>query len=665
LSRNIQLTEDPYLTPYFGQIEKRKEKILDTEQKLTGGEMPLKDFASAHEYYGLHLDGSGWVFREWAPNATQIYLIGDFSDWSCREEFRLVRMNHNGDWELRLSGDQLHDQDLYRLKMFWEGGEGDRIPAYARRVVQDENTKIFSAQVWTSKYEWKYPDYNISYPFLKIYEAHIGMSSEEEHTATYEEFRQYVLPRIIEAGYNTIQLMGVQEHPYYGSFGYHVANFFAPSSRFGTPQELKHLIDEAHQNNIAVVIDLIHSHSVKNELEGLAKFDGTDYQYFHSGDRGYHEAWDSRCFDYGKIQVLHFLLSNCRYWLDEFNVDGFRFDGITSMLYLHHGIGYTFTSYDDYFNQYVDTDAFVYLSLANKVIHDVTPSAVTLAEDISGMPGLVCSTAQGGAGFDYRQAMGVSDYWFKMLKDMRDEDWSMDKLWHELTDKRPEESTVSYVECHDQALVGGKTLMFELADKEMYTDMHRECQNITIDRAVALHKMARLATFGTADGGYLNFMGNEFGHPEWVDFPREGNNWSYKYSRRQWSLRDNEELIYHDLGEFDKDMMRLEITELANSFPSAVYLHNDDKLMAFTRGRYLFLFNFHPASSFSDYMIPVGQKGIYRLIFDSDRKQYSGFARISPHQEFHTQYKDGDRHTPYIKVYLPSRSAMVLKYSSE
>lgn len=665
MNHNIKLTSDPYLRPYFGEIQNRKQKITDTEQWLTGGKMELKDFASAHEYYGLHDQGESWVFREWAPNATMIYLIGDFSGWECRDEYRLKRINDNGDWELRLDKDAIHDQDLYRLKMFWNGGEGDRLPAYARRVVQDENTKIFNAQVWTSKYEWQYPGTNIRHPFLKIYEAHVGMSSEEERIATYDEFRKYVLPRIVDAGYNTIQLMGVQEHPYYGSFGYHVANFFAPSSRFGTPQELKHLIDEAHRNNVAVVMDLIHSHSVKNVVEGLSKFDGTEYQYFHSGDRGYHEAWDSRCFDYGKNQVLHFLLSNCRYWLDEFNVDGFRFDGITSMLYLHHGIGYTFTSYDDYFNQHVDTDAYVYLSLANKVIHDVNPSAVTLAEDISGMPGLVSSPDQGGSGFDYRQAMGVSDYWFKMLKDMRDEDWNMDNLWHELTNKRPEEFTVSYVECHDQALVGGKTLIFELADKDMYTDMHRNRQNIVIDRAVALHKMARLATLGTADGGYLNFMGNEFGHPEWVDFPREGNNWSYKYSRRQWSLRDNEGLIYHDLAEFDRDMMTLDIQEMANSFPSPVYLHNNDKLMAFTRGRYLFLFNFHPGESFTDYMVPVDRKGKYKLILDSDREKYSGFERIEPGQEFHTQHKEGDSHTNYIKVYLPSRSAMVLEYSSE
>ena len=658
LNRKIQLTDDPYLTPYLDTIGSRREKIIQTEQRLTQGKMSLTDFASAHEYYGLHLDGGDWVFREWAPNASSIYLIGDFSDWQCREDFRLQRVNDHGDWQLEFSGKVLRDRDLYRLHIFWDGGQGDRIPAYARRVVKDEETGIFNAQVWLSKYEWKHPGYRNRHPFLKIYEAHVGMSSEEGRIASYDDFRRQVLPRIQAAGYNAIQLMAVQEHPYYASFGYHVANFFAPSSRFGTPQELKRLIDDAHERDIAVIIDLVHSHSVRNEVEGLSRFDGTEYQYFHGGSRGYHEAWDSRCFDYGKIPVIHFLLSNTRYWLDEFNVDGFRFDGITSMLYLHHGVGYTFTSYDDYFNDYVDTDAYVYLSLANKVIHQIKSTAVTIAEDISGMPGLAYPYEEGGGGFDYRQAMGVSDYWFKMLKDMRDEQWNMDSLWHELTNKRPEESTVSYVECHDQALVGGKTLIFELADKEMYTDMIRSTQNLVIERAVALHKMARLTTLGTAHGGYLNFMGNEFGHPEWVDFPREGNNWSYHYSRRQWSLRDNEQLIYHALGEFDRDMMQLEEGELSGSFPEPMYLHNDHKVMAFRRSKYLFVLNFHPGQSLTDYSIPVWEKGKYVLVLDTDHPDYNGFNRIKPGQEFFTQPGD----SPHIKVYLPSRTGLVLKY---
>lgn len=657
---NIRLSDDPYLKPYLKFIQERKQKIMDKEQELTSTTESLLQFASAHEYYGMHLRKEEWVFREWAPNATKIVLFGDFTQWEEKPEFELKKINANGDWEIRIPKERIRDKDLYKLHIFWQGGDGERIPAYARRVVQDPHTNLFSAQVWLSKYKWKHRNGEINHSFPKIYEAHIGMSGETGGISTFDQFRENILPRILDAGYNTLQLMGVQEHPYYGSFGYHVANFFAPSSRFGTPQQLKELIDEAHRNNLAVIIDLIHSHAVKNEHEGLSKFDGTPYQYFHGGNRGLHDAWDSRLFDYGKIQVLHFLLSNCRYWIDEFNLDGFRFDGVTSMLYTHNGIGYTFTSYDDYFNEYVDTDAYVYLSLANKVIHQIKPTAVTIAEDISGMPGLAYNHSDGGCGFDYRQAMGVSDLWFKMLKDTRDEDWNMDLLWYELTNHRAEEHTISYVECHDQALVGGKTLIFELADKEMYTDMHRNSHNYLIDRAVALHKMARLATFATAKGGYLNFMGNEFGHPEWVDFPREGNNWSYHYSRRQWSLRDNPELFYYALAEFDRVMLRFNEQEWAENPPKLLHIHNEDKIMVFRRGKFVFLFNFHPEKSFPDYYVALDHSGIYTLTLDTDQQKFGGFQRIQNKQVFYTMTRG---HIPYIQVYLPARTAMVIEKS--
>ena len=177
------------------------------------------------------------------------------------------------------------------------------------------------------------------------------MATEEEKVGSYNEFRENILPRIKEDGYNAIQIMAIQEHPYYGSFGYHVSSFFAPSSRNGTPEELRELIDKAHELGLAVIMDIVHSHAVKNEIEGIARMDGSYDLYFH-GDPGrrYHSAWDSLCFDYGKDEVLHFLLSNCKYWMDEFRFDGFRFDGVTSMIYMSHGLGESFTDYGDYYS---------------------------------------------------------------------------------------------------------------------------------------------------------------------------------------------------------------------------------------------------------------------------------------------------------------------------
>jgi 1,4-alpha-glucan branching enzyme len=489
------------------------------------------------------------------------------------------------------------------------------------------------------------------------------MAVEREGVGTYDEFRRFVLPRIVDAGYNTVQLMAIMEHPYYGSFGYHVSSFFAASSRFGPVEDLKRLIDDAHGAGLAVIMDLIHSHAVRNEVEGLSHFDGTDHQYFHAGDRGWHFAWDSRCFDYGKREVLEFLLSNCRFWLEEYRVDGFRFDGITSMLYLHHGLGPGFNSYDDYFNHTVDEDAYVYLALANKLIHEIRPDALTIAEDVSGMPGLAAPIEQGGAGFDYRLAMGVPDHWFKLVNDTRDEDWSMPGLMYELTNKRPDERTVSYVECHDQALVGGKTLVFELMDAEMYDSMAKERQNLIVDRGMALHKMARLLTIATADHGYLNFMGNEFGHPEWVDFPREGNNWSYHYARRQWSLVDREGLKYRFLGDFDKAMLDhvKRHALLENSLIRRLREDDERKLLFFERAGSFFFFNFHKDRSYTDFPVVV-PPGEYALSLDTDEPRFGGHNRLTSNQRYLTEpVIQSQTKNDIIRIYLPCRTAIVLR----
>jgi 1,4-alpha-glucan branching enzyme len=547
---------DSWLNPFAEVIEGRIVKCLTKEKELT--EQSLSDFASGH-YYGLHMIENQFVMREWAPNATGIYVTGTFNSWEERDNFLMKRINPMGDWEIVFPAETLNHGDLYKLSVHWEGGHGERIPAYANRVVQDDKTKIFSAQIWqpAEQYKWKIENFKAPSCAPVIYEAHIGMATSSEKIGTYSEFTKNVLPKIISDGYNTIQLMAIQEHPFYGSFGYHVSSFFAASSRFGTPEDLKELIDKAHQSGIRVIMDLIHSHSVKNVNEGLGLLDGSEGQYFHSNERRYHKAWDSLCFDYGKNNVIHFLLSNCRYWLEEYKFDGYRFDGITSMIYFDHGLEKNFTSYDEYFDGNQDEDALIYLYLANKLIHKYKTGALTIAEEMSGMPGIAAPVEKKGFGFDYRLSMGVPDFWIKLVKETVDENWDMGKLMYELTQHRPEEKIISYCESHDQALVGDKTLIFRMLDAEMYTGMDKSYHSFSVDRGIALHKMIRLITFSTSGGGYLNFMGNEFGHPEWIDFPREGNNWSYKFARRQWELAENKDLKYFSLSNFDKSMLNL------------------------------------------------------------------------------------------------------------
>ena len=672
------VARDKYLEPFEDAIQGRHDHALWKINELTrNGELSLSDFANGYQYFGLHQLKDGWVFREWAPHATDIFLVGDFNNWTESESYKCNRIAGTGNWELYLPLDAISHGNLYKMHVKWEGGSGERIPAWATRVVQDDITKIFSAQVWAPKEEYQWKDNRFCLEESKkkrtftpkkdpllIYECHIGMAQDAEKVGTYTEFKDNILPRIASAGYNAIQIMAIQEHPYYGSFGYHVSSFFAPSSRCGTPEELKELIDTAHQMGISVIMDIVHSHAVKNEVEGLGNIAGDPNQYFYSGERREHPAWDSLCFDYGKNEVIHFLLSNCKYWLTEFHFDGFRFDGVTSMLYYSHGLGETFTGYQDYFNGHQDDNAICYLTLANELIHQVYPKAITIAEEVSGMPGLAAKFKDGGYGFDYRLAMNIPDYWIRTIKEKKDEDWKPSSIFWEVKNRRADEKTISYCESHDQALVGDKTIIFRLIDADMYWHFKRGDETNLVHRGIALHKMIRLVTLGSINGGYLNFMGNEFGHPEWIDFPREGNGWSHKYARRQWNLVDNKDLDYHFLSDFDRAMIKVVKSEKRfNLTPVEEVWHNDgDQVLAFKRGKLLFVFNFSPTQSFVDYGLLV-EAGEYEVVLNTDAKDFGGNGLADDNVKHFTNYdplyeKVGKG---WLKLYIPARSAIVLR----
>ncbi len=644
---------DPWLEPYKDAIEARHSRIMAERDAFCGGRT-LSESADDFEYYSLHVENGRWVMREWAPGASRVYLIGDCNNWKRTSAYAFTPVG-GGNWEITLPEYFLHHGDLYKLFVEWPGGGGERMPAYAARLVQDDETKIFSAQVWNPpvRYEWRNGRPSPSaHPM--IYECHIGMGGEEEKVSSFDEFRLNVLPRVASLGYDTLQIMALQEHPYYGSFGYQVSGFYALSSRFGTPERFKALVDEAHGLGISVIMDIVHSHCVANDADGVANLDGSGCLYCHSGAQGHHPAWGTRCFDYGNPRTRRFLLSNCRYWLEEYHLDGFRFDGVTSMIYWNHGLGEDFCGYDRYFGPGVDEDAVTYLGLANLLVHEMRPGAVTIAEDVSGMAGLAAPLDSCGVGFDFRMAMGIADHWIKWIKELPDEQWPMGGMWYELTNRRRDERTVSYAECHDQALVGDKTIIFRLIDKDMYWSMERGSKNLAVDRGVALHKMIRLVTAATCGGGYLNFMGNEFGHPEWIDFPREGNGWSYKYARRQWSLADNPMLRYGALLAFDSVMVHyLKEEDILSGDAEQLFVNDDGKVLVFTRGNSIFAFNFHPSVSYEGFRFHAAA-GRYVMAFNSDEERFGGFARLGDDEEHVTV--DG-----MLSVYLPSRCAMVLK----
>ena len=660
-----KITElDPWLEKYTDDIMLRMWHFNETRFALLDYKTDLSAFANGYMYFGFSRTNTGWVYREWAPGADAMHLIGDFNNWN-RESHPMNRLD-NGVWEIKLEGrDALKHGQKVKVQVSRNGRSFDRIPLYMTRVVQDKATRGFVGEIWAPEKAFRWTDKDFKpkkSEQLLIYEAHVGMAQEEGRVGTYREFADNIIPRIVKDGYTAVQLMAIQEHPYYASFGYQVSNFFAASSWYGEPDDLKYLVNKAHKAGLRVLLDVVHSHAVPNTSEGINMFDGTRTQFFMSGEAGNHPAWGTKLFNYGKHEVIHFLLSNLKFWMEEYHFDGFRFDGVTSMIYHHHGLGVDFTNYKQYFDVTTNTDAITYLMLANKLIHEVNPNAITIAEEMSGMPGMCLPTSEGGIGFDYRLAMGDPDFWIKTMK-TKDENWDMRKMWYELTAHRPGEKNIAYSESHDQALVGDKTIIFHMADAEMYTGMDKAYHSPVIDRAIALHKMIRFITLATAYGGYLNFMGNEFGHPEWIDFPREGNGWNFHYARRQWSLVDNGFLKYEWLNNFDNGMIELAKKYKIDSQKDAENLWIDErkKIIAFERGGLLFVFNFHPSQSQTNFWLPahLTGEGKYKAIFSTDEVDFGGQGRISEDYEYFTQ-QDEKRGLGF-EIYLPCRTAVVFK----
>ncbi|XP_033215036.1 1,4-alpha-glucan-branching enzyme isoform X2 [Belonocnema kinseyi] len=670
----ILLDRDPYLKQYENDIRRRYALFKDYVDKIEAGEKSIQNFSGGYKKFGIHINDDNSVTAiEWAPAAQEVYLTGDFNNWD-RTKTPYKKLEY-GKWELNLSPNPDGTSPIKHLsevKIIIKDQNGqllERLSPWATYVTQAENRSegtTFKQRIWhplpENVYKAKHPKPKKP-KSLRIYECHIGIGTQEGRVGTYIEFAKNVIPRIVRQGYNAIQLMAVMEHAYYASFGYQVTSFYAASSRFGTPEELKELIDVAHQHGLYVLLDMVHSHASKNTLDGLNMFDGTDACYFHSGSRGQHPLWDSRLFNYADYEVLRFLISNLRWFIEEYGFDGFRFDGVTSMLYHSRGFGQGFSGhYDEYYGLNVDVEGVVYLMLANHFLHDSYPEIVTIAEDVSGMPGICRPVAEGGVGFDYRLGMAIPDKWIKLLKEVKDEDWNMSDICWTLSNRRWMEKTVAYSESHDQALVGDKTIAFWLMDKEMYTSMSVLCQpNSIINRGIALHNLITLITHALGGEAYLNFMGNEFGHPEWLDFPRIGNNDSYHYARRQWNLVDDEMLKYKFMNNWDRAVNTLEEKYgWLHANPGYVsWKHEDDKVIVFNRAGLVFVFNFHPSKSFADYAVGVDAAGTYKVALNSDSPEFGGENRIDasvPHFTKPEPYADKPHR---MMVYTPCRSAIV------
>ncbi|XP_078579753.1 1,4-alpha-glucan-branching enzyme-like [Branchiostoma floridae x Branchiostoma japonicum] len=661
---------DSYLKPFDKEIKRRYKCFVEVLEHINQHEGGLEKFSRGYENFGIHVtEDGGLVMREWAPGAVELYLMGDFNGWN--KTSHSFEKKPFGKWELVLPPKDdgscpLDHLSKYKLVVKDKNGHLlERICPWAKYTIPSNETKIYEAMFWNPPEKYVFQQSRPAPPrSLRIYESHVGISSWEGKVADYKHFAYNVIPRIKKQGYNCIQMMAIMEHAYYASFGYQITSFFAASSRYGPPDDLKLLIDTAHKEGITVLLDVVHSHASKNVLDGLNQFDGTNACFFHAGSRGNHDLWDSRCFDYTNWEVLRFLLSNLRWWMEEYQFDGFRFDGVTSMLYHSHGIAHGFSGgLGEYFGLPTDSESLTYLTLANHMLHELYPNCITIAEDVSGMPALCRPVSEGGNGFDYRLGMAIPDKWIKILKEYKDEDWNIGDIVHTLINRRHGEKTIAYAESHDQALVGDKTLAFWLMDAEMYTNMSCVSEmTVTVDRGLALHKMIRLITHGLGGEGWLNFIGNEFGHPEWLDFPRVGNNSSFHYARRQWNLVDDDLLRYKFLNNFDRDM---NLTEnhfgwLADKQAYVSSKHEGDKVVVFERGGCVFVFNFHTHQSYTGYRIGCDVPGKYKIVLDTDDPAYGGHSRLDHTTEFFTEPIEHDKRANSIQVYMPARTGFIL-----
>lgn len=679
------LDVDPWLEPFSPQLINRQLQFKEWHESLLKSEKSLDSFASSYEKYGVHADWNTKqiTVTQYVPDVKEVSIVGDFNHWDPNSH-KLVQANNFGLWSLTIDavdGEFVIPHDSrYKISMLLPSGERIyRLDPWVIRATPSTENTLYEGRFWNPNpsdvYKRKTPRPK-NKDGIKIYEAHVGISTPEAKVGSYKNFTTKILPIIHRLGYNTIQLMAVMEHAYYASFGYQVTNFFAASSRFGSPEDLKELIDEAHRLGISVLLDVVHSHSSKNVEDGLNMFNGTDHYLFHGGVKGNHDLWDSRLFNYSNYETLRFLLSNLKFYIEFYGFDGFRFDGVTSMLYKHHGLSYGFSGdYNEYFNpDLVDNDAITYLILAHKLLDEISIrediTLTTIAEDVSGMPTLCLPVNKGGIGFDYRLSMAIPDMWIKILKHLTDEQWDLGLIVHTLTNRRYGEKCISYCESHDQALVGDKTIAFWLMDKEMYTNMSVLTElTPVIDRGISLHKLIRLLTFSLGGEGYLTFEGNEFGHPEWLDFPRVGNNESYHYARRQFNLIEDDLLRYKFLFEFDAAMQHLD-TKYNILLSQQAYVslkHEGDKVLVFERNGLLFIFNFNSTQSFPDYKVGVETPGVYQIVLNSDDPKFGGHGRIEEvtstgeKLQFFTNNDPWNNRANSLFVYIPSRTAIVLQ----
>ena len=389
----------------------------------------------AWEKLGSHrqaIDGvDGVHFAVWAPNAHRVSVIGDFNRWDGRTHV-MRRLVPSGIWEVFVPG--LTDGACYKFEIRTpEGHLLRKADPYARRFEVPPNT---ASIIWTEgQYAWADTDWMrdraahdgwMQRP-MSVYEVHLGswrrVPSDDNRPLTYREMADTLVPYARDLGFTHIELMPVMEHPYAPSWGYQVIGFFAPTSRFGTPDDFRYLVDECHRHGLGVILDWVPGHFPTDE-HGLARFDGTAL-YEHADPRkGFHQDWGTLIFNYGRNEVRTFLLSNALYWLEQFHIDGLRVDAVASMLYLDYSRKPGEWVPNEHGGR-ENLEAVSFLQQLNTITHGQAPGTITVAEESTSWPAVSRPTYVGGLGFSYKWNMG----WMHDMLEFVEQD-PVHRRWH-------------------------------------------------------------------------------------------------------------------------------------------------------------------------------------------------------------------------------------------
>ncbi len=609
----------------------------------------------AYNYFGSQkatvLNKEGYYFAVWAPNATAISVIGDFNQWQPNTHPLMVRLDHSGIWEGFIPGFGEFEKYKYHIHGFM-GAQIDKGDPYARHWEKRPNT---ASVTFSTNYKWQDDSWmktrkkhnSLQAPWT-VYEVHLNSwmrpdKNNEETYNTYAQIEEKLVPYVKEMGFTHVELMPVMEHPFDGSWGYQGAGYFAPSSRFGTPDEFKQLVDAFHREGIGVILDWVPSH-FPYDSHGLFMFDGTHTYEYADMRKGYHPDWNSYIFNYKRAEVRSFLISSARFWIEQYHADGIRVDAVSSLLKLDYSREEGEWEPNE-FGGNGNLEAISLVKELNETIYRDFPDVQMIAEESTNWPGVSRPTFADGLGFGMKWMMGwmhdTLDYFKTYPYERRH---IQDKLSFSMAYYYDENFMLPL--SHDEVVHGKSPMLYKMPGDEW--------QKFANLRLMYTYMF-------THPGGKLLFMGNEFGATQ---------EWNYK-TELQWDLLQH--APHSKLKDFVKDLLHLVKAEPAfyeNQFKQEgfewIELNRRDQCIIAYRRKglkpkddLLIVFNMLPDPVHDTSIYATGKKE-WKEIFNSDAEKYWGNGHVyNPDIFINLVNKKNAEYE--IKLHLPPLGAIILK----